>query len=549
MKKFLSLIICLFLLVFSLTSCDIIAEFLDNSLHQHEYPDQWMYDDTHHWLECDCGDIINSFAHTGGTATATEAAVCEICGQKYGEKLANGNDTNTDNSDTNNDNNNGNSNIGDVTANKKTFTDKLTDNGPMTESALVSIGNPKVLVIPVNLDSAYKSQSILDDINTAFTGTSVQTGWESVNSYYQKASYGRLNIEFEVLNEWFTPRYNETYYLNYYNEDTGDDGSALLLEEAITYYDSRIDFSDYDSDGDDIVDAVWLVYNCPVDYDSDDTIYWAYQSWYLGDKVCDQMEFYYYAFAGIDFMYEVDTAYPNEHIAVDAHTYIHETGHLLGLDDYYDYDTSPSVGVYGGLYMADMMDGNIGDHNSASKLLLGWIDPIVISGSKGSIDIELDSFTTSGQVILISSHNIDSIYDEYFLIEFYTNEGLNENDQPVYSTNGSEIYGVRILHVDASICYDKDGEVTTNPGGAYDTGFKYDNSDTEYLFLDTMCKENPLDYDLDYATEVILYTDSTVDFGRDVYSDYEYHDGTPLNFILEVLEMDNDTASLRITMK
>ena len=50
---------------------------------------------------------------------------------------------------------------------------------------------------------------------------------------------------------------------------------------------------------------------------------------------------------------------------VDAHTYIHEMGHMLGLPDYYDYSFKSSpTGMY------DMQDNNVGDHNPFSKMHL-----------------------------------------------------------------------------------------------------------------------------------------------------------------------------------
>ena len=46
----------------------------------------WASDETGHWKTCnDCGAIIEKAAHTGGTATCTEAKKCEVCGQSYGE--------------------------------------------------------------------------------------------------------------------------------------------------------------------------------------------------------------------------------------------------------------------------------------------------------------------------------------------------------------------------------------------------------------------------------------------------------------------------------
>ena len=215
----------------------------------------------------------------------------------------------------------------------------------------------------------------------------------------------------------------------------------------------------------------------------------------------------------------------------------------MGLDDYYDYDES--VGAVGGFYTADMMDSNIGDHSSINKLLLNWIDPTVLSG-EGEIELTLTSFTETGFAVLIANHALDSVYDEYFLIEFYTGTGLNANDQPVYDGESNNVYGIRILHVDANIFYNSYGEIDLNGGSAYETGFKYDNSDEDKLFVDTMCMAEPDDF---YATEEILFTPDSDDFGIDVYASYKYHDGTALNFTLEVLEMNEDSATVVITLK
>ena len=46
----------------------------------------WKFDESDHWKTCnDCGAIIEEAAHSGGTATCTEAKRCEVCGKPYGE--------------------------------------------------------------------------------------------------------------------------------------------------------------------------------------------------------------------------------------------------------------------------------------------------------------------------------------------------------------------------------------------------------------------------------------------------------------------------------
>lgn len=45
----------------------------------------WQHDENGHWKLCVCGAEVDRAAHTGGTATCTEKAVCDVCGEEYGE--------------------------------------------------------------------------------------------------------------------------------------------------------------------------------------------------------------------------------------------------------------------------------------------------------------------------------------------------------------------------------------------------------------------------------------------------------------------------------
>jgi hypothetical protein len=52
----------------------------------HTY-DNIKYDSDKHWYECDCGEVKPDSAetHTGGTATCTNKAKCDVCKQAYGD--------------------------------------------------------------------------------------------------------------------------------------------------------------------------------------------------------------------------------------------------------------------------------------------------------------------------------------------------------------------------------------------------------------------------------------------------------------------------------
>ena len=58
--------------------------------HTHTYSDAWSHNATKHWHAATCGDDLTKDEgdHTGGTATCTEQAECEVCGAPYGELLS-----------------------------------------------------------------------------------------------------------------------------------------------------------------------------------------------------------------------------------------------------------------------------------------------------------------------------------------------------------------------------------------------------------------------------------------------------------------------------
>ena len=52
----------------------------------HSYSEVWSHDDTNHWYECTvCGDKKDTTAHSGGTATCNEKAICSVCDTPYGD--------------------------------------------------------------------------------------------------------------------------------------------------------------------------------------------------------------------------------------------------------------------------------------------------------------------------------------------------------------------------------------------------------------------------------------------------------------------------------
>lgn len=304
---------------------------------------------------------------------------------------------------------------------------------------LPSIGSPKVLVIPVAFTDYEADASMKSTLEKAFFGTSEDTGWESLNSYYKKSSYGKLDIGGMVTDVYNTGK-SSSYYENQY---TGENSPEYeIIEGALEHFDSQINYADYDTDNDGYIDGIYLVYTAHVDFDNAN-FWWAFTYEYYTETPTyyDNKEADFYMFLGYEFFSETPASKTS--LTINCETIIHETGHLLGIDDYYDYDDSK--GVDGGIGGGDMMDANVGDHNAFTKLLLGWVDPYVVTGN---CSLTLSSFGASGDCVMICKNKADP-FSEYYIIDYYTPDGLNAMEKG-YSGLFS-VAGVRVYHVAASL--------------------------------------------------------------------------------------------------
>ena len=330
--------------------------------------------------------------------------------------------------------------------------------------SLNSIGEQNILVIPVKIDGFFGGDIITRNrIQNAFFGDSEDTSFESVKSYYYKSSYGQLTIS-GTLSSWYPSNLEPNEIPLGPNDISGAGGVINLANNALEWYknEASTDCTEFDKDGDGFIDSLWLVYDSPsktnYDYSSYSGIndtnnpFWAYTSWDTSSIASiSSPKVNAFAWASYDFM---NDGYGET--GIDAHTYIHETGHLLGLEDYYNYDgTSYPLGGI------DMMDYNVGDHNSFSKFSLGWIEPYLVD--KESVRVTLKSATETGEALILRPDDYNlTPFDEYFMVQFVTPTGLNYKDYyegyyTYVNTNQKvRIYskpGIMITHVTAIAGY------------------------------------------------------------------------------------------------
>lgn len=408
-----------------------------------------------------------------------------------------------------------------------------------------SMGDVKILVFAVDFSDypASSSDTTIQDIELAFNGSSSQIDYESLNSYYQISSYGNLNITADVVGfyrasrtaQYYEDEYEKLYAVDPYTGDWlyGDDEVTYpesdLIYEMLQYYDGTIDYSDYDANHDGYIDGIYVVYTHPVSYDSGSDLWWAYQDVYIYDgDLFDGVEPYYFVWSGTDFLHEGSDN-------INARTIIHETGHMLGLDDYYDYDESSRYND-GGLGGADMMDYAVGDQNPFSKILLGWVTPMVVTSS---MTINLTPFLEDGQVILLIDDWNNSIFDEYLLISYYTPDGLNVDDSGIMFSDS----GIIIYHVAAQI------DNGYNENSAYYSIFNNNNTDSYRKLIKII--EADMDGDIDLysiAENSDLFQVGDI-LGSNVYSTYQWYNNTSLGFTVEVSSLSESVSSIHITKK
>ena len=323
-------------------------------------------------------------------------------------------------------------------------------------------GSPAVLVIPVQFSDVTAASKGYDlNVLEEIFKQGGETDYYSVYDYYYISSYGQLKLDITVLDYWFTPKNNSSYYYNatydYYGSEVAI-GDQLIMDEALAYLAETMDLSEFDSDKNGIIDSVVLVNTLDI---GEEDFYWAYRYWNI---YTNEQEYYYeydgvsandYIWASYQFIYESydeigNVTYDDTSLR-NPYTFIHEFGHVLGLDDYYDtaYLGEPLSGC-------DMMDSMTGDHNAFSKFNLGWVTKSRLVVTDSSVTLTLEDFSKNGDTIIIANNWDDKLgaYQEYYVIMYYTNNGLNAGDDYGYFSRD----GIVVYHVNASLYSETYGE-------------------------------------------------------------------------------------------
>ena len=176
---------------------------------------------------------------------------------------------------------------------------------------------------------------------------------------------------------------------------------------------------------------------------------------------------------------------------------------------------------------ADVMDTMQGDHNAFTKFNYGWLTESQLVVTESSVEITLSDFYTTGDTLIIAN-NWDATlgaYQEYYIVVFYTNNGLNSDGNGYFMRDGIIVY-----HVNASLYSEEyEGEVyydiynnNTDPSDEYGT----ENNLIEYV----KC-----------ANDTFTYIEG------DTLPETKLDSGEALDFTFVVNSVGADSATITVT--
>lgn len=388
-----------------------------------------------------------------------------------------------------------------------------------TTPATPSTGDVKMLAFFVDfpnkkyLSEAYSTEQMKEEL---FGDGKAVYPYESVTAWFDRASYGNLHLSGDV--------YSYTCSKNMY-EYQNDYGFEQLVMEVLQGLDSQIDYSDYDSNNDGIIDC--LSFTIPLDGESEETLnFWwgCTATWYQN-----------YGFS-VDGMYVdryiINDVMPYEdEMVYHKQTLIHEMGHSMGLPDYYKYETQgDNEGFHGDAGYAKM-DDMLADYTTFDKIMLGWLTDSEIQKYNGSGEqtFELNDASLSGSCLILPiSSTADDYNSEYFLVEYITDKGNNSDSYAWFDRSG-----VRIFHVQGEFYTDYWDRVM----------FKYENY-SDYYMGDDKARVLRLVND----GNGFFHSGDTVSYGVSGFAAYDENGYETVNTGYVVTLAQNSSGTMSVTV-
>lgn len=357
----------------------------------------------------------------------------------------------------------------------------------LIDGTFPSTGKRKLLMLLVNYSDTKPKYT-----REAFEQQMNQEGYGGVGSfrdYYLEQSCGKLDIDVTVT-DWITlPKAKGTY---------GTDGAAYMIYDALSQLSSTLDLSEFDNDGDGILDGLAVIHQgTGQEASGDASDIWSHSSVIYGQT-----------FNGIAvrrYTIEPEILATTGRMSTIG-VVCHEFGHALGAPDFYDTDYASSGGEFCGTGIWDLLGSGAwgGDYgtrptgiNAWQKWVWGWIEPETLNDSKTvtgmpSADSKPVAYRmetgTPGEYYIMENRQRTSPFDYalpgHGLVVYHVNENIIREKLASNDINATYPQGLYTVCSDAGVDPDKQsasfGDVDSGacpfPGTYGHTGFSDDTS-------------------------------------------------------------------------
>jgi len=271
----------------------------------------------------------------------------------------------------------------------------------------------------------------------------------SMNDYYLEASFGQFGVGGQIIG-WHTA--NNTY-ASYENPDGSQDANTarVMIQDMVAQLDAVVDFSQFDSDNDGMVDGLFFVHaGAGQEESGNENDIWSH-AWGFGGGGLSTND----GVAIGRYSVEPEEFSSGEQMTVGVFT--HEYGHMIGLPDLYDTDySSAGIGQWG-LMSGGSWTKRPGDLAGSCpagmtawcKIQMGWITPVEYTSDH--LGFSMPPANTNAVAYRFFKQG-DAGGDEYFLVENRRRLGFDEgllSRQLTYGLPDPE--GMIIYNVDESV--------------------------------------------------------------------------------------------------
>lgn len=335
-------------------------------------------------------------------------------------------------------------------------------------------GSPKALVILVEFSdtpfqSGEKAKNVFEHFLKGKAEDNLPDGYEAYTGSYKNENNLRnkgsvSDYFYDMSKGTYTPQFDVVgpYKLNhpslYYGQGDKDNTQALV-SDACNAADGDVDFSEYDADGDGMVDLVYIIYaGYPASMSGNPNDIWPKSGTgdfgtYDGKKVSR-----FGVHAELNFGLELNQK--NGFLLSGIGLFCHEFSHTLGLPDLYPTVDASKVDNQNP-EMWDLMDGGEYTYNGGycptpyspwEMDAMGWASPVELGDD--AKQVKLNSYYTERTAYKINGEN-----DEYLLIQNIQKGGWWNGIANVYNT------GMLIWRIDYGT---KDVNLFDNPNNTKD---------------------------------------------------------------------------------